>query len=378
MKNTSPSDELPPVSLPPKTSERLLIDRWPEAVGERSVERVLVTSNGRAQLAQFVAERYPSAAVECYYLDAYLLGLAERALDGNGTKARPANLSLRCSADLVVEGDIETGSESPNAWDVVALPLSSRGDAELTREQLQQAYRALRSGGLLLASTDNPRDVWLHEMAQALGGKVRRFDADDGAIYVVQRTGPLKRARDFQAEFAFRDGERLLSAATRPGVFSHRRVDPGARRLMEAMTVAAGDRVLDIGCGWGTVGLAAACRADGITVEAIDSNARAVACTRANAKRNHVVERFEARLEPAGKVHQPGTFDLALGNPPYYADFRIAELFVSSAFDALQPGGRLLMVTKLPEWFEENLPERFSRVKSELVKTYTVFYAVKP
>lgn len=359
--------------LPPKTSERLLIDLWPETIGERNVDRVLTTSLGRAQLARYIAERNPQAAVECYYLDAYLLGLAQKSFDEDASQPRPENLAWRCSADLI-EAPI---TDPAPGFDVVALPLTSRGDAELAREQLQQAYQALKPDGLLLASTDNPRDVWLHEILHDFGGKVRRYDGDDGAVYVVRRTGALKRERDFTSEFVFRDGEHLFTAVTRPGVFSHRRVDPGARRLMESMSITAGDRVLDIGCGWGAVGLAAAKRAEGVRVTSIDSNARAVACTRANAEHNGLSELLEAKLEPAGSCSEPGTYDVALANPPYYADFRIAEAFVQSAYAALRPGGTLLVVTKMPEWYHERLPVLFGEITSELVKNYTVFTAGK-
>lgn len=369
------------VPLPPKTAERLLIESWPSIVGERSLERVLVTTVGRAQLGRFVAESYPQAEVECYFLDAYQLGLADAACAGEAAQPRPRNLSWRCSSDLIVP---ELGHGAVT-HDVVALPLSSRGDAELTREQLQQAYQMLRPDGLLLASTDNPRDVWLHEMTQGLGGKVRRYGpaegCDDGAVYAVRATGPLKRERNFTAEFPFRDGEKLLQATTRPGVFSHRRVDPGARRLMESMTIRPDMRVLDIGCGWGTVGLAAASRAPGVYVEALDSNARAVECTSLNAERNGVAGRLTARCEPAGSAPSSvaaGTFDLALANPPYYADFRIAEAFVGAAHAALRSGGELLVVTKLPHWYRERLPERFARIEEQLVKNYTIFRAVRP
>lgn len=365
--------------LPPKVAERLLIDLWPSVAGDRAIERVLATTAGRAQLARMVAEASPQAAVECYFLDAYQLGLAERACEEDAARPKPENLAWRCSADLV---ESPMSGESPH-YDVVALPLSSRGDAELTREQLQQAYQSLRADGLLLASTDNPRDVWLHEMTQSLGGKVRRYGpsegCEDGAVYAVRATGPLKRPRDFTAEFVFRDGERLFPAVTRPGVFSHRRVDPGARRLMEAMTVTAGMRVLDIGCGWGTVAVAAAARAEDVTVAALDSSARAVACTTLNAQRNGVGDRVTALCEPAGPdvIESPGTFDVALANPPYYADFRIAEAFVDAAHAALRPGGDLLVVTKLPQWYRERLPERFADVAEVLVKNYTVFRTTK-
>ncbi|MBL9090410.1 MAG: methyltransferase [Planctomycetaceae bacterium] len=341
----------------PKTSERLLIEVWRQTATEAEpAANVLCTTQGRAQLARFAADRYPAANVRCSFLDLYHLRLAETAIADNGGRVR-----LVCEPDFPAE-----------QIDVAALPLTSQGDGELARDQLQQAYEALRPDGLLLAATDNPRDVWLGEQVAALGGKVRRLGFDEGAVYAVRHTAPLKRRRDFRCEFAFRDRERLLAVESRPGVFSHRRIDPGARRLIDAMELRDGDRVLDIGCGWGAVAVAAAVRLPAITVEAFDSNARAVECTRGNSARNGVADRVAARLAADGRVERPGTFDVALGNPPYYANFRIAELFAASAYDALRPGGRLWMVTKFPDWYLANLPTRFADVEARELKGYVV------
>lgn len=365
---SSPSS---PTALPPKTSERLLLEAWPQVVKaggheEGGLQRLLCTSAGRAQLARFVAERHPGAAIACVYQDDYLVKLA-RAEVGNSS---PPNLSIVCQADLVAaEHRPET------AIDVAALPLSSQGDGELAREQLQQCYGALRLGGRLLAATDNPRDTWLAEQLTTLAGRPKRSETAEGAVYVVERgEGPV-RMRNFDCEFAFRDAGRLFQVVSRAGVFSHRRIDPGARRLLDAMEIADGDRVLDIGCGWGPVALAAAARGPQVAVEAFDSNARAVECTRQNAERNGLAAQIVVRLESDGRTDRPGEFDVAIGNPPYYADFRIAELFIYSAARALRPGGRLTMVTKTPERYFETLPRDFTEITAEEVKGYAVVKA---
>ena len=348
--------------LKPKVSEQLLLDAWSEAVGDMVPARVLCTSPGRAQLADFAARQYPTAEVVGSFLDLHMLQLAA----ADGPIARPANLTFRCESDFTFFG-----------VDVAALPLSSQGDGELTRDQLQQAYLALSDGGLLLAATDNPRDSWLEELLHAFGGKVRRISQEHGVVYAVRRMGPPPRVRDYRAEFAFRDRERLFTVESRPGVFSHRRIDPGARRLIEAMVIADGDRVLDIGCGWGAVGLAATARGANVKVEALDSHARAVECSQANAERNGAAERYSARLEAGGLSSAPDSFDVALGNPPYYANFRIAELFTASAHAALRLGGKLWMVTKFAEWYLNNLPGRFDNVEAREVKGYVVVSARK-
>ena len=134
-----------------------------------------------------------------------------------------------------------------------------KGEAELTRELLQEAHDRLTPGGFLIASTDNPRDRWLHNEMRTLFARVSRREHAMGVVYQARKTGPLVRRRNFASEFAFRDAGRLIHVRTRPGVFSHRKVDPGARQLMAAMPINPGERILDIGCGSGVVSLAAAC-----------------------------------------------------------------------------------------------------------------------
>ena len=176
--------------------------------------------------------------------------------------------------------------------------------------------------------------------------------------------------------FAFRDRERLLKAISRPGVFAHRRIDPGARHLLNAVDLAAGTRVVDIGCGSGCVAMGLASRDPSVHVHAFDAAARAVACTRRGAELNRLGN-LTVALECEGDVPEPGSYDLAMANPPYYADFRIAERFVEAARRALAPGGTLLIVTKQPAWYLENLPRSWQDVARETVKNYHLIEAVR-
>lgn len=327
--------------VPPYPQEAILV----EAVGELAAERLIGTSPGLAQFAGAAARALPAAEVRCSYLDAYRAQLA-----AEYWRERPSNLQIECAADLP-EGEA----------DVVALPLSASGEAELARELLQSGHARLRIDGQLYATTDNRDDVWLGEQLRKLFGKTERRAFATGAMYVGAKTEPLRKMRDFSCEFAFRDRGRLIRAFSRPGVFSHRHVDPGARRLIDAMEVAPGARVLDVGCGAGTVALAAACRAEGVTVHAVDSNARAVECTARGAAMNGFAN-VTVELNAGGNYRGAGDFDLALANPPYYAGFRIAEHFLTAGRNALKDGGAMLVVTKFPDWYVENMPRWFTRV----------------
>ena len=167
-----------------------------------------------------------------------------------------------------------------------------------------------------------------------------------------------------------------MKAVSRPGVFSHRHIDPGARRLLDAAEVAAGERVLDIGCGAGAVGLALAAREPSLAVHAVDSHVRAVDCTAAGALLNGL-SNVTVELNCRGDYLGAGAFDLAVANPPYYADFRIAELFIAAAQRNLRDGGRLILVTKQGERLAAALGAGWDDVEVFDAKGYVVGRARK-
>lgn len=208
----------------------------------------------------------------------------------------------------------------------------------------------------MVAATNNPSDQWLHDELRKLFSKVTRLPGETGVVYRATKSKPLKKAKDFACEFAFRDNDRLVHLRTRPGVFSHRQLDGGARALIEAMRIQPRARVLDLGCGSGAVGVAAGLRAEGVQVVAVDSNPRAIESTLWAAERNGLAG-LEARLNADGSAIETAGFDLVLANPPYYSGFRLAELFSSTAARALRPGGQLLLVTKRPDWYAARLPD---------------------
>jgi 16S rRNA G1207 methylase RsmC len=343
-------------SIRPYPQEALLID----ALTEMSGGRVLCTSQGVAQFAGAASRAWPQAGVCCTYFDLYRANLAS-----DYWRQPPANLQIHCAADFL-NGEV----------DVVALPLSASGEAELTRELIQASHQRLRVAAKMYASTDNREDTWLRDQLAKVFSKLECRATSTGVLYVATKTEPLKRIRNFACEFAFRDRGRLIRAFSRPGVFSHRSVDAGARQLLNEMQIEAGARVLDIGCGAGIVALAAACRAHGVTVHAVDSHCRAVQCTQRGAELNGFTN-LTTELNAAGGYAGAGSFDIALANPPYYSSFRIARHFLIAGREALRPSGKILLVTKSPDWYRQNMPEWYDDVTLTERKSYYIVQAVR-
>jgi 16S rRNA G1207 methylase RsmC len=419
-----------PRSLPPRPAEAHALEVARGIAGER----IVCTSQGRAQAAESLATERPAACVTAWFLDLYRLERARETVAANAVAAKDAALAAAAGSERAAGGAEREGEHAagaaervlsvgqlkpggaelsgnaaiewhtraaavagagveprfvfactpdmpPGPFDLAVLPFAKDGEAELTRDILQQAIEQLRIGGHLVAAIDNPRDKWLREQLAATGETVRVRTAEgekpETICYVVTKTRELAKRRDFSCTITFRDRDRLLTAESRPGVFAHRRIDPGARHLLNAVDVAPDTHVLDIGCGSGCVALGIAARDPSVRVHAIDSAARAVECTRAGAERNGLAN-ITVAIETSGRVPDPGNYDLVLANPPYYADFRIAAMFVDAAWEALAPGGTLIVVTKQPQWYYETLPQRWTNVAHELVKRYHLIEAVKP
>lgn len=369
-----------PAALRVPPADQLLIDDLP-TIDE---QRILCTTLGRGQFAAEASRRNPGARIVLHVFDAYLADesrrfLADKAADaleqgraGEEEQGPPSlpiveNLEVVCAADF-----------PETEFDLVALTVDPRGEAELTRELLQTAHERLRIGGRLLSATSNDEDQWLHDELRKLFPKVTRCPTEKkGVLYRAVKTAPLKKLKHYDCEFAFRDGERLIQGVSRPGVFNHRNLDAGARALINTMQIADGARVLDIGCGSGAVAFAAAFRGENVAVVAIDSNARAIECTERGAVLNGLTN-ITTILDANGETGAPGTFDLVAGNPPYFSDYRISEIFLQAARRALKPGGTVLIVTKALAWYEERMPELFDEVKRLPHKLYTVLEGRNP
>jgi 16S rRNA G1207 methylase RsmC len=328
-------------TMPPRIAEAALLEVARTLPGSQ----IISTSIGRGQAARGLWQDRSEATVTLCYLDLFQERLAreDHAADMQKLGRSDERLQIQCVTDLPTE-----------EFDLAMIPCTVRSEAELQREFLQQAYVRLCTGGRLVASVDNPKDRWLHGQMQSFGTKVSVSRRRDAVVYVVMKDKPLKKLRSFDCDFSFRDHERTILAHSRPGVFSHRHLDSGAKALLDAVTVTDGERIVDVGCGAGTVALALAKRATGLHVLAIDSNARAIECTKIGAEKNGL-ETLRAIHTCEGSCDQPATYDVAVCNPPYYANFRIAKLFVDAARAALRPGGRVYIVTKKSEWYQANM-----------------------
>jgi len=128
-------------------------------------------------------------------------------------------------------------------------------------------------------------------------------------------------------------------------VFSKKRVDLGTRVLIESMVLPEKGSVLDLGCGYGAVGITAAALNSKLRVFMTDVNMRAVRLARQNVQANRVVN---AQVR-CGHLYEPVKglrFDCVLSNPPVSAGMDTVKEIITGASAVMDAGGSFQMVIR--------------------------------
>ena len=153
---------------------------------------------------------------------------------------------------------------------------------------------------------------------------------------------PASESRPVGCEYEYR-GIRL-SFQTDAGVFSKGEVDTGTDLLLKALPEEMGGEILDLGCGWGVIGISVARRWPDAKVTMADINQRALALSRENAKRNRaevVCAESDGMTAFEGKM-----FDTVITNPPIRAGKQVIYKMFADAAKCLKPGGALYLVIR--------------------------------
>jgi len=163
---------------------------------------------------------------------------------------------------------------------------------------------------------------------------------------------------------------------TNEEVFSPTAVDKGTRAMLSFVEFKEGDKVLDLGCGCGVVGICAAKQIGAEKVVMCDVSQNAVLLSRQNAEANGV-EAVTIRQSDGLKEISENGFTIILSNPPYHTDFAVAKGFIEDGFKKLVLGGRMVMVTKRLDWYRNKLSSVFGGVTVKEKDGYYVFIAEK-
>jgi 16S rRNA G1207 methylase RsmC len=166
------------------------------------------------------------------------------------------------------------------------------------------------------------------------------------------------------------------------GLFSLKELDFGTEILIKNAKIPEGEaKILDLGCGYGIVGITLKKHYPNLDITLVDINDRAIQVSKKNCDENYTecsVVKSDILSNPAFKDKY---FDIILTNPPFSAGKKVCIEFIQQSFEHLNKKGSLQLVAphnKGGESLKKIMLELFGNV-DELAKKrgFRVYYSVK-
>jgi 16S rRNA (guanine1207-N2)-methyltransferase len=329
-----------------------------------SDESVLVWPCGHGALAAWAARHTREDRVLALDTNAVAVDAAARTVAANGcagVRTRPA-----------LPGEVAA------AHDVALMTLPKGRD--LARLCFLEALHALRPGGSLYLAGANQEGIKsaikdaaeLYGEAVVLnykgGNRVARCDRPETlAEQLPERYRVPGVAPGTWHAFSVHVGDQTYQIRSRPGVFSWRSLDAGTRMLLRVLEVHDDERVVDVGCGYGIIGLYAARRATRGRVTLVDVDLLACRSAEATLAANDI-HATVVHGDGLAAARDGAPYTLVVSNPPFHSghdvSYRVTESFVREARELLAPDGRLVLVANRFLPYGALLAEHYASVET--------------
>jgi len=322
-------------------STGLLIDQINPSAGDR----ILDYGCGYGAVGVALADAAPDLDVQMIDSDIRAVRFAQKNVKANG--AGGAHVVLDHTLDRFRNGH----------FNLVALNPPVDEGTETIFEMIERAQAKMRHGGqfFLVAKASRGARSYMKKLGEIIGPTkvVRR----SGGYWVMRaERSPIRPPEAVDLERYEHTVESVLRGRkyrfqTRAGIFSRKDIDEGTRLLIETIEVRPRHSIIDVGCGYGPIGIVAAHLASVGRVVMVDCNARAVEYASQNIQSHHLNHarkngkpRVEAVLGDRFDAVPGERFDRVLSNPPFHSGNDVLFPLVDEAYGHLRVHGRLYLV----------------------------------
>lgn len=188
--------------------------------------------------------------------------------------------------------------------------------------------------------------------------------------------GKLKQDIRFDAELR---GQQLTFASTW-GLFSPREIDSGSWLLLQHLDIAADERILDLGCGYGALGITLAKEAKQGNVLMVDKDFVAVDYARKNIALNRLNNAEALLSNGLAQIPSERRFTTVVSNIPAKVGKEMMSIFLHDIHACLEPGGQLVVVTinGLRDYMKREFNQTFGNYeKVKQGRDYTISRTIK-
>ena len=141
--------------------------------------------------------------------------------------------------------------------------------------------------------------------------------------------------------FDFKFKDHTIHFHSDAGVFSKNFIDYGSQALIRNIELSPGMKVLDVGCGYGAMGISLAV-VESIEITMVDVNLRALDLCRKNCEVNHIEKAYV--FESDAYTNVEGKFNVILTNPPIRAGKEVVNRILDGSYEHLEISGKFYVV----------------------------------
>jgi 16S rRNA (guanine1207-N2)-methyltransferase len=263
------------------------------------------------------------------------------------TKAVRRNIKENNLNNVFIHIDDSLSFLDTSNVDLIIMKPSGYEGKEVLRARITDSWSHIALGGQLYLSA---------HMRHGAPSLMKLADEVFGGHEVLKKGGGTRIIRATRTTFQADQNDRMANLIeaqildkpyrfqTASALFSRDQVDKGSLLLLESVDIAGSRAILDLGCGYGVIGIVTADRHRDKQVTLVDIEIQAVKTTMANISLNGVEGNTRVMLSDGFEELQGSKFDLILSHFPLHIPKAEQERLLRAAKNALTPGGRFCLV----------------------------------
>jgi 16S rRNA (guanine1207-N2)-methyltransferase len=257
----------------------------------------------------------------------------------------------------------------------ILIKISQFDSLKQVKRDIYAAGRLLESGGELRITV--PPKSGAKRIASDLSevfNSIKVVKSASKALFICHNAAPKEFAEEsLQINHFDSISGKTLDFTVRPGIFSSAKIDAGTQLLLNSIEPLEGKKLLDVGCGYGAIGVTSAAR--GAFVTLLDVDARVIKIAGHNLRLNNLDGTVLLKLQPYD--FEAEIFDVVLSNPPTHSGSDTLRVLFKEIFRVCRTDGYIAIVIREQLNYEKWLQELGSVVKIGAADGYKVLQIKK-